>query len=42
MFFSSHKIQRNVRFSPKATELLRGSEMTRCADFVAKSRWRFW
>jgi hypothetical protein len=27
----THKIRPNVRFSPKATELPRGSEMTRCA-----------
>ncbi len=27
----THKTRPNVRFSPKATELPRGSEMTRCA-----------
>ena len=27
----THKIRLNVRFSPKATELLRANEMTRCA-----------
>jgi hypothetical protein len=26
----------NVGFAPKATEMLRCRELTRCADFVAK------
>ena len=36
----THKIQPNVRISPKATELPRGSEMTLWVDYVEKSEYR--